>query len=209
MTADIKIINAALALLNQPAVSSLADSSRCVALINRVYDESYTYLLSMHPFSFSVNVEELATVPDVSLLPKYVVAKAKPSGALFIIRVMGENRLPCEYRIIGDTLQFRDNQVHICEYVKQVEEHECSAHFRIAFSYYLAYRVSNSVLEAVNQRQLLYQEFERHFMQAKANDSVQSGNSVVMVNHDLYSRPFNSLSSNFDGLGQYGYPAYG
>ena len=176
MTSKIKMINNALLLVGDNAISGLDDPGFGSTVADNLYEDTYAAILACHPWSFAFKeqwLSQLSASPDVET--GYQYAYRVPVDSIRIWQLIEHS----DYEIIGNLIYSNLSKV-LCRYIHRVLESQIPPQVAKAIEYKLAAEFAVSVTDNDRYAQIYEQKYINQLGQAQAIDSQNRPQSQII-----------------------------
>ena len=167
MSSDINMASNALLLIGAEPIVDFDDPGAGATVAKAIYPDTYTMILSEHPWSFAFKeqyLNQLSESPDPETNFKY--AYQMPTDVIRVWAVLPHGN----YTIVGDKVYSNDNKL-LMRYVYKVAETRVPPHVVKAIEYKLASDFAISVTEDFNLASIYENKFLMQLSKAKNIDS--------------------------------------
>ena len=167
MASDIDIASNALLLIGDNPISSFTEPGAGATAAANLYADTYTRLLSMHPWTFALKEQELSKLSQVpDPLTNFNSAFQIPSDHIRTWAILPHSN----YIVVGDLIYSNQNKL-LMRYVFKVAESELPPHFTKSLEYSLAADFAQLVTESTTKSQFFEAKFKDQLASAMAIDS--------------------------------------
>jgi len=170
MITSTSICNDALLEIGAERIVSLSDTSKRAIICNEQYEKVRDYVLTCHPWVFSIKRVQLAQLADV-LAFGYAYQYQLPSDCLRVLKTdEGE-----EYKVESDRV-LTDASTCFIQYISRVTDaSKYTPNFAIALSYMLAAKICYPITQSRELVSDLRQQFLRTLQEARSVDAMAMG----------------------------------
>ena len=176
MSTSIDIVSNALLLVGDSPISSFDDPGAGAQIASAIYGDTYTSLLSEHPWGFAfkeLRLSKLSQVPDIET--NYSYAFQLPPDMIRLWAILPYSN----YTIVGSLLYSNQTEI-MARYIYQPEEVDLPPHFVKALEYKLASDFAISVTEDTQKSQFYEQKYLRQISLARSIDSQGRPQTAIM-----------------------------
>lgn len=183
-TADVDIVNSALAKIGAPLIVALTDTVRAAVICNEQYPKMRKKLLSSHPWNFATKRVALAATANTPIY-EFTTEFLLPSDVLRVLDtdLLEDEPWSVEFNVDNNKVLLCNSDSIKIKYIKDITDPtKFPPYFDEALSWLLASDIAFAITQSSSVAQAMYTGFKNEVREARSMDAQESGRESFEAN---------------------------